>query len=818
MQEPLIGATVAVWRQRDTLLVTGSVTDGEGRFAIDGVAGGRYRVVISSVGYEMRTFENVRISPEEPRVDLGTVGLLPEAALLGDVVVEAGRDRVEFQVDRTVYNVADDPIALSGSVTDLLETLPSVDVDVEGNVSLRGTGNVAILINGRPAPISAEFVSAYLQQLPAGMIESIEIIPNPSAQFRSDGMGGIINIVLKENASLGIAGTVRAGADTDGGYEANAMLTFGRGPLTMAASYGLRQNERLGLGSRYRINRYADPLTYLLQESESGNAAFSHFVNLSGDYALGQRSTLNSSVQFGLRNSSSLEEVFFRELDDSELLTNQYLRTTNGDGRGWNADARIGFRHDFDGAPRGGGSTDATPSAGQGRGMRGGGGGGGGGRRGSAGRVGGSGHSISADLRWSQSGNDSADLYDQQAVEGYAMPLELRRTESDQSQQTLTAQLDYSRPILGVNMSVGYRGEIESLANTFYSETQRGSAPGFSPDTQLNNAFEYNALLNAGYLQAGRDFGPLGVQVGVRLESAQTRFTLLNTNEAYENNFLNAFPSASAALRLSPFDAFRASYSRRVRRPGTRFLNPFPRFQDPLNLSVGNPALRPQFTNSFDLGYTRFLPWGSVAVSPYYRHTTDIIRRYETIREDGVTVRTFENLATSSSYGVEGVLSFEMAGALRGLRGFASIEGYRVQTDGTALEADLQSDAFGWGGRANLSYGLATGTDIQATFRHRAPIGTEQGRSGAFTMVDLALRQRLFDGRANLAIRARDPLGLSGGFSSVVDRPDLFQTWERTMGRSQVGFTFTYTFGRTERREQDRPDGREGEFSDIDLM
>jgi outer membrane receptor protein involved in Fe transport len=324
-----------------------------------------------------------------------------------------------------------------------------------------------------------------------------------------------------------------------------------------------------------------------------------------------------------------------------------------------------------------------------------------------------------------------------------------------------------------------------------------------------NNAFEHREATHAVYLQAARTVGQVSVQGGLRAESALTTFTLLDSigaRQDFDNDYASLFPSAFVTYRPTENDLFRASYSRRIDRVRTHFLNPFPRYDDPLNLSVGNPALQPQYVDALEVGYVRQLPIGSLTFTPFWRRTTDVIRRVQRVRDDGVTVSTFENLDTSLSWGLEAILAFEGSGVMRGLRGHASFEGYRVATDGSNAEADLTNDAFGWGGGLNVTYAIREGTDMQASVRYRAPMANEQGRSGSMVFTQAAFRQRLGD-RATLSIRARDPFGLAR-FSSILDEPSLYQTFERTMGGPEVGLTLTYAVGQRP-RQRDQQDDRD---------
>ncbi|HYE58652.1 MAG TPA: TonB-dependent receptor, partial [Rhodothermales bacterium] len=264
--EPLPFASVTVRRPvgDSTVFVTGGLTDDEGAFRLEGVRAGTYNVIFSYVSYASKTITGVRVGAQEVR--LGTVRLASEGGSLSEVEVVTDRRRMAVELDRTVYDVANDPVVQGGSATDALEQIPSVEVDFDGNISLRGTSNVAIYINGRPAPVSQEFVAAYLRGLPAGVIDKIEVMPNPSAAFEPDAMGGVLNIVLKENVELGISTTVVAGADTKGGYNGTATVAYGRGPLSLSGAYGLRRNVRDSESERFSINRYLDPDTYLDQD------------------------------------------------------------------------------------------------------------------------------------------------------------------------------------------------------------------------------------------------------------------------------------------------------------------------------------------------------------------------------------------------------------------------------------------------------------------------------------------------------------------------------------------------------------------------
>ena len=769
---PLPTATVALYPAggADSTFAGGAAADIDGNVRVTGLAAGTYDVVVSFVGYDDARRAGVEVGPGG--ADLGVLGLVPAAEALREVRVTGERPRVQTRIDRTVYDTADDPVAEGGNAVDVLATLPSVDVDIDGNVSLRGAGSVAVFIDGRPAPVSGDFVASYLASLPAGSIERVEVIPNPSAAFEPDGVGGIINIVLKDDADLGLGGTVTAGADTQGGYDATTALTYGSGPWSLAATYGYRNDARAGGGTSFRINRYeADPTT-LDQSEVEDRTRTSHLVNLSADYALSRATTVTSQVQVGTRGGDEVETntTLRRSALGDPLL--EYERIAEELDDGLSFDARLGLRRTF-----------------------------------------GEGHTLVVEGRGEVSDEGEVQRYRETLLGGAGTLDAPQRVDEDETERELSLQADYSRPVAGLRLDLGYKGDWESESNALLSESL-GAGGAYVPDADVNNRFDFDQTVHALYAQVAAERGPFGAQAGLRFESARTTFSLLTTAEAFDNDYASLFPSAFLSFAPSEATTFKASYSRRINRPRTYALNPFPSFDDPLNVRQGNPSLSPEYVDAFEVGVTHVTGWGSLSLTPYARRTTDIIRRLSTVRDDGVTVRTFDNLDTSDSYGAELVTSFE---GLGGLSGYLSLEAFRLQTEGTTADADLSNDAFGWGGRVNASYGLGDrvglgGLDLQATARYSAPLDTEQGRVGARTFIDLALRQKLLDDRASLTLQLRDPLGLAG-FSYTLDQADLFQRFERDWGAQQVGLTFSYQFGRQEsRRERGGERGGDGDF------
>ena len=775
--DPIGTATIAVWRAADSTLVTGAVTDAQGRFRIEQLRPGRYYVQVSFIGYATQTVDGVAITPQAPRADFGTIGLAAGVAELDEVAVTAEREAIEFAIDRTVYNTRDQLASAGGSATDLLQNIPSVEVDVDGNVSLRGNQNVAVLINGKPAPMRGEFLTAFLQQLPANMIERVEVIPNPSAKYDPEGMAGILNIVLRQDAELGLSGGLTLGAGTGGKYNASGNLNYQKGKISLFTNYGFRDDDRESEGYNFRENRYRDPLTFLEQDNGGERSRTSHVVNTTLDYSLSERSTLSASALMSYRQGANDDLNAYALLGTDRALTGRYDRLTESENDGLNMDYGLTFRR--------------TVEAGR--------------------------DELTAEARYSRSRSDDDDRYRQQLLALDGTPADdtpaLQANTVDARDEDWTFQTDYIRPVGGLKLEAGAKSTLRRIDNTFFSETFDYGVGTYLPDVELNNAFVYDEQVHAAYgiLSGGR--GKIEAQAGLRVEQALTTFDLETTDEAFDNDYFSVFPSAFLAYKPTQTQQVKLSYSKRIQRPRTRMLNPFATYSDPLNLFVGNPYLEPEYVHAVEAAYQRFSRRGSLSLTPYFRRTVNEMQRYKTVDDSGISTLTFRNFDTSDSYGAEVIASLSFGP----VRGFASFNAYKVVTDGSNVEADLSSDALSWSARFNATWQVTERLDVQATYFYRAPTDVAQGRISSFSFTNLALRQKLLGDRASLSLRLSDPLDRMG-FRFEVDDENFYQLGERKWESRVAYLTFTYNFGQQPRRtRRAERDGDEGGFEEVGI-
>ncbi|HYE59552.1 MAG TPA: outer membrane beta-barrel protein, partial [Rhodothermales bacterium] len=542
--EPLEAATVSVWvvTPRDTTLATGTITDDKGRFSIPGLRPGRYSVRISYIGYRSVSMD-AALRPDALQANLGTIRLSEGGGELAEVQVEGERETIQVAIDRTIYNTKNQPAAAGGNATDVLRNVPSVDVDADGKISLRGNQNVAILINGRPTPVSGQFLTSFLQSIPSGNVARVEVIPNPSARYEPDGMAGMLNIVLKENVELGLAGNVNAGVTSLGGYNGGVGFTGQRGKWTGALNYGYRRDPREMTGLTTRT-RFSDGSLLLGQADATDVLNWSHLASGSVDYKLSDQNSL-SATGLVSRRAGHMDV-----LTENDFGSNQRSSVLVGDIRGWSYDGSLAFRR------------VVAPQQ----------------------------NEITAEVRFNDSVNDDLQNFNEQTLNASGTPTGtpfLRRDQRDNHTQTATAQLDVIRPVAGFKVETGLKGTLRTLSDDLNAQTSVNGTLQNDLVRSLDNGYEEQVY--AGYVQASRQMGKVSFQAGVRLEQALTDLTNRNTNTTTENDYFSYFPSAFVNYAPSAARQFKLTYSKRVNRPPIFMLSSVPQYLDQYNIRVGNP-------------------------------------------------------------------------------------------------------------------------------------------------------------------------------------------------------------------------------------
>ena len=773
---PVARASVTVRNKATSALVTGAIAGPNGAFRVQGLRPGAYSVRLTFLGFAPKT-QDVTITPAAPIVDLGAVQLTRVAVALGQVEIVGQQDAVTIEPDRNSYR-AKDVAPAATNASQVLEATPSVTVDADGKVSLRGNENVAIQINGRPAPISGQQLGAYLKSLPAGILDRVEVVPNPSAKYDPEGMAGIINIVLKQNVDLGISAGLTVGAANRDRYNASGNFGYQVGKLTTFSNLGIYNDNRdvLGVNNRYRYDASQVLFSEELQDIVADNGFRGENFSTNVDYKLNKTDVLTNAISINRRKSLDDSRNLFLAKNGTGAQTDYYVRPRDNESKGINLDYTGALKRTFE--PRK--------------------------------------HELNGEVRLNYSHDEDATSLWRESVTSGGVPtgtqVERQTEDVDAVTKSATAQLDYTRPVGKSKLETGYKGNVRWLDRDY---VMMRDALGDDQwiQSNLSNAFEFNENVQAGYAVVSRPVGKLEAQAGLRAEYASRDFVL--AGQSYPYNYTSFFPSGILNYNLTPSTQVKVSYSRRIRRPGTQELNPFPTYFDVQNVFIGNPSLNPEYTDAYELGFTKSGKYGNFQLSPFYRHTTDVIRFIidtdASIDGRDVTTISFKNLARSNSWGTD------VNGSIRiGKRfsGFAGGNIFKLVTEGGSATSIAGTDAVTWMMRFNGTAELTQTLSLQAFYMYRAPMKVEGGRFSKMQFTNFTLRRKLDGEKASVSLRVQDPFR-TNHFRVQAGTSTLTQITERNPGVRGAFLTFQYNYGqqpRVRQPQQDQPQQGGGGF------
>ncbi|MBW3569513.1 MAG: TonB-dependent receptor [Gemmatimonadetes bacterium] len=804
---PLAAATVTLRAPGDTAAVAGATTDAAGRFRIQ-VAPGTYALQASRLGYTTARRAGVTVAGGAA-TELGSIEVAAATLLLEEVQVVTEAATAIVAADRNIYSTRDMPVAAGGMATDVLRSVPELEVDINGGVQLRGTA-AQIYLNGRPAPMQGQSLELFLQQFPADRIDRVEVIANPSARFEAEGAGGIVNIVLKKNVDLGLSGSLFANGSTRGEVGTGGRLAYQRGRLTLFGGGFLRRSDRSTTSYDLRQNLLTQPVTLLQQDGWNDREGVSGNLDLTSEFQLTERTLVRAEVATWRNGWDADGVTLYTEMDSARSITDLYDRASVNRSDRLSTDLSAGLRHNFAplrrerrregegggdpavrGRPGGPGGPGRMPGGGPG-GFRGGGGGGGGG-------VSGGGHELSVDVEY-ETGNDdswSRVLRRQLELDGgpSALPEQLTLDENDEGEREAQLRADYVRPW-------GPRGSVELGYQARVQETEEDRVrevfanPGQAvPVASTLTGFGYRETFHSLYGTVSRMMGPVSAQVGLRAERADTRLTVPGMDQGFDKSYFSLFPSANLRWDLGGGRDVRLAYSRRVRRPRPGLLNPVDRSTDPLNRTVGNPDLDPQYTTSLSLETSWTGTFGTLRLSPYYRRTSDDWTQIKRVDEHGVSTVTWENLASVRSYGSSLTASMR---AIHGVSGNVSVSGSREVRNASNLSTEYSGDAMRWSARGNVSARLTRRLALQAMGYYTPARDVPQGRISSTFMTHAGVRQSFLKDRATVNLMVTDPFDLYRSSFETRD-PTHVQIGRSRFSARQAVLSFSYSFGRPPR-------------------
>lgn len=771
---PLEFVTVQVKAKGSDKIVQGSVTGSDGNYTIGGLKKGEYVVTFSYIGYE-EVSKNISISSDNQILSLGELTLAEDANQLGEVEVVAKRPQMRFEIDRKVFDATQDIAAEGGSASDLLSNIPSVEVDNEGLVSLRGNSSVTIWINGKASGLTADNQADILDMMPAGDIKQVEVITNPSARYSPEGTAGIINIILKDDRKPGYYGSVKVGADTDGGYQASGNINYSSSKVDAYANLNYRNREFKGGGITSRLNTTDN--SFLDQTNDSKRQHNNWFGRFGATWHITKSDDLAFNVTGMTGGGDNSENIHYNSIDSQKNTIYTSDRITNGDSDMKMYNLELNYVHKF--------SENSNIDL------------------------------MVSNNQWRR---DGMNIFRQSTV--YTDPSQTanplyQTQENDIKDKTWEVQADYTNKISDMaRIEAGYKGTFQRNASPV--DTYTGTtAEDIRQDESLYNCFLYNQDVHALYMTYGGKWNKLSYQAGLRGEYWRVDTRSLDfdqefngkASETFEKDYFKLFPSAFISYDLPKNNELQVNYTRRLRRPWGGQLNSFRNISDASNISFGNPELTPEYSHSFELNYIKSWESGhTLSLSGYYRSTDDVIQRIRFLNtEDNVMYTTSENVAKSQASGLEIVGKDKLFKILDLTTTvnlyYSKLDGFSYLPQGAETPVIGDTDeSFAWNVRMIANLSLPWGVSLQGTGNYNSKQLMAQGHREPNYSVDLGLRKSFLSDKLTLSINARDLLD-SRKFRTVTAGDGFWQDSENWRGGRRVGFTLTYNFGNMNKKK-----------------
>jgi len=705
-------ANIVLLSPNDSSLINGTITDENGIFNLSGIKPGKYFIDVRFIGYKNENFD-IEITEGNKVIDLGEIFIKPSALELNDVVVKGERSPVSYQIDKKVIDVDKIQTVMSGNAADVLRNIPSVTVDIEGNVSLRGSANFTVLIDGRPSILSAQDA---LQQIPASSIQNIEIITNPSAKYDPEGTAGIINILLKKNENLGLSGVINANVGLHKNYGGDFLFQYRASNLTYLL--GMDYNTRRFPGSSISENTYISEssTSYLNSNGNSELARIGFGIRGGFEFNFTQNDFMNFTARYGTREGGQNSSLNYSEWSSLAPDVSYYQNFTDRSRDGKYGGTNFTYIHNF----------------------------------------GGKGHEIKSEFNFRYNEGDESTLTESRNGD---VVLEGKETTEFGPSRDLEVKIDYTLPFLGTKrIEAGYEAELENSDDNNALYLYDSLSTQYINQAQFSNSVNYINNYQALYATYMDQFGNFGIQGGFRTEYGYRTIIVNNPVDEFVIKRWDYFPTLHTSYKFSEGTQMMASYSRRIERPDGWELEPFITWVDANNVRKGNPDLLPELIDSYEAGIQTFFGDVSLSVELYHRVTHDKIDQVRSVYPDAdnVTLNTVVNIGKDYSTGSEFMILFDPL-EFWNLNFMANLYNYRIE--GVLYDESFKRESFNWSTRLNNMFKLGTNTQMQLNLNYNSPGVSSQGTWEGFFTTDLSIKQDLFERLLSLTLQVRDLFG-----------------------------------------------------------
>ncbi|WP_229236101.1 TonB-dependent receptor domain-containing protein [Dyadobacter tibetensis] len=742
-------ATVALMAARDSSIADGAVADENGVFSITNVKAGSYLLRVTNMGYQTLTVDKIAVNAEANVVDVGTLVLTSEATKLNEVVVRAEKTMIINDIDKKIVNIGQDMLATSNNVSDLLEKVPAVSLDENGNPQVRGKGNVVVLIDGKPSSMYGNDLPTILKSFPADLIERIDVMTTPSAKYEGDGASGVIDIITKKTKIQGVNGGGRLTLGNKDNYNGSGNVSLRRGKLGVNASASAAIRNRYWKRTLDRVNLLSEETTYLSQNGTGGNYDGDLFGRFGINYDFTEKTTLSGGMNYSRNYFVNTTDYLNLTTNDASTVLEEFTRTSDQDGIGDNMNMYVDLRQKFR-------EKD---------------------------------HLLSFTASYSIGGSDSDTDFEQ--VGNLASLLLSQQNNKVNDRKSIYLNSDYTWPVTPkATVEVGVRARFNTDDNTNSFFIYNPESEDYLFDPNISNIFSYSDALYTGYSTFSQKTDLWGLRAGLRVTDYNQTINQVNINQSFDVHFLTLVPSLAVTRKLSDAAQLKLNYSRRVQRPNAAWLNPFTDVSDPRNLNTGNPNLKPEFTHKAELGYSNYEENTGFGPSLFMDYSNNAITRIKTIDEEGISTSRYDNVGRELSYGFETDFFQRIGETVK-----INASGRLFRSEVVSALAQIDNRTWSYSGNVNAFIKLPLDFRASAYINYEGPRAVAQGKREGVMVANMGLRKNFMERKATLSLSVQD-IFLSRAYKTQLATSTYLQNslWQQT--NRQMSLTFQYRFGK----------------------
>jgi outer membrane receptor protein involved in Fe transport len=767
---PIEFASVNILKLPDSTSVFVGLSDSLGFIKYSFNAGECYLFKVENLSYKKY------LSPKfcaENFKDTINLRLLPASKKLDEVTIESKKNLFKLDGEKKVFDVSSSIAAVAGTAVQVLQQVPTVNVDIDGNISVRGNSNVVVLIDGKPSGLTGANRQAVLDQIPAANIEKVEVITNPSSRYDADGMAGIINIVLKKNNQNGYTANATVSVGTNRKYSGNIGASLKRKNLNIGVFYSYRNNPIWGNGNSFRDNYFADTTFYFRQFATSNNDNINHNLRFTSDINFNKSIVFTYSINGTTQTKTEVEDIQYMNYSPQDIFRSMWIRNAQTNSNSKNAESNFFLKKSF-----------LKKS-----------------------------HEISFSGNASYNQNFATSNFNNIAVSGYPASFSSNQLNPINSIFRIAVfQTDYTNPIKeNIKLDVGLKTSFRNISNDFSILDKDKISGEFINNNLQSNQFRYNEVVSAAYVILSGTKNKINYQAGIRTENTMLQIKQLTIDSAIIRNFTDFFPNINFNYKLNKTSEVQLAFAKRLNRPGPQSLNPFSDFTDPQNVRVGNPFLLPEYIYASEATFSNRNKLGSFIITGYFRHITNSMQRYRIAYPDGTAFVTVRNFSFAQNTGSEFIWRADLS---KNFNFTTNVNLYYTKLKGGSGEGELTNDNFNYNIKLISSSKLFNWIDLQVTGVYNARTILLQGYFAAIYGLDIGLKKDILKNKGSISLNVSDVFDTRR--FEIYTKAQNFESLNKRKRETLIAnLAFTYKIGQSDNSTNKKRGNRENSSPDF---